>query len=186
MISIKKWVLFTFLGWLLGIVFILFLSGFFDSVGIENLQFYVGLGVSAGVALMQWLVLRKINMPAKWVLYSILAISVPFLVFDLVAKFTSYTLKQYYLPVNVIIGGLVVSILQAKLLKPFAGKTNLWVGLSFSAWVLAVLAVFGVEYTKYISGNNLVLFFLNLILILIGGVILGVFTGSFLQKNLNA
>lgn len=182
----KKWVLFTFLGWLLGIVLILFLSGMFDSVGIEGLQFYVGLGVSAGVGFMQWLVLRKtVGMSLNWLWYSLLGIATPFLVFDLISIFTPYSLKEYYIPISVIIGGIAIGALQAKLLKPYVnGSTTPWIWLSFGAWALAALAVLAIEYTKEVSSNNLVLFFLNLVLILIGGPIIGWLTKPFLQKNI--
>lgn len=184
MLSVKKWVLFTFLGWLLGIVLILFLSGFLDSIGIEGLQFYVGLGVSAGVGFMQWLVLRKaMPITLKWLWYSILGVATPFLLFDLISMYSEYSLKQFYIPVSVLLGGMAISVLQAKLLKPFVSNAQQWIWLSFSAWALSALTVMAIEYTKQVSSNNLVLFFLNLTLMLIGGVILGAFTGSFLKKN---
>lgn len=183
----KKWGLFTFLGWLLGIVLILLLSGFLDSIGIEGLQFYVGLGVSAGVGIMQWLVLRNaMPMTFKWVWYSILGVATPFLLFDLITKYGDFSLKQFYIPVCVLLGGIAISVLQSKLLKPYVNNAQRWIWLSFSAWAVSALAVIAIEYTKYVSGSNLVLFFLNLALILSGGIILGSFTASFLRKNIKA
>lgn len=59
-----------------------------------------------------------------------------------------------------------------------------WLAASFLGWTLAVALVWGMDYTKYISGHNMVLFFLNICLILGGGLVLGLITGVFLRRVL--
>jgi hypothetical protein len=47
--SVAKWTLYTFIGWFTGIVFMLALASFLDSIGIEKFQFFIGVGLGAGV-----------------------------------------------------------------------------------------------------------------------------------------
>jgi hypothetical protein len=77
-LTIQGWIKATFPGWLLGVVFILILSSLLDSVGIEHMQFYLGVGMGTGVGFTQWIFLKKvINMDARWMLYSIVGMGLP-------------------------------------------------------------------------------------------------------------
>ena len=78
-------------------------------------------------------------------------------------------------------------VVQYLLLKKHLTKASLWFWACFIGWTLAVLAVKIIDYTMLIKVTgymNLVLAFLNLLLILSGGVILGVISGIALKKML--
>jgi hypothetical protein len=180
--SIRLWIGYTFLGWFSGILFIIFLSSFFDGLGIESMQFYIGLGMGATIGFVQWHLLKRAGLGIQhgWVWHSLLGLGLPFLIFDLLSK-AGWSLHELYLPVCVSTGGLLISLFQYRLLKPALPKANYWIAGSFAAWLLAAGTVLFIDYTKYVSSNNWVLFFLNLFLILFGGVVLGVITGTTFQ-----
>lgn len=182
--TITRWTLATFWGWLLGVIFILLLSSLLDSIGIENMQFYLGVGMGAGVGFTQWLVLKKntaVN-NKNWIWFSILGMGIPFIILDMVL-----TTKHGYKPVlGVSFGAIALSLLQYTILKKYSTKALLWIFGCFAGWSLAVLAVFSINYTMRLSSVflNLTLAFINLFLILAGGIVLGVITGMVLKKIL--
>ena len=80
----SKWIKSTFVGWILGVVFILVFSGALESVGIHHMQFYLGFSMGLGVGLIQWFYLRKlVSINLRWVFFSALGLSIPFFFFDL-------------------------------------------------------------------------------------------------------
>jgi hypothetical protein len=187
--SIKRWVRACFLGWLLGVILVLLLSSFLDFMGIENLQFYLGTGMGAGIGFAQWHQLRKyLKVNTYWILASIFGMTLPFLIVDQLS-FGTYEQK---LPVCIALGGLVVGLLQYLLLKPNLNGSQLWIAGSVISWILGSSMVFLVNYTKQLNHdlfNNLILALINLILILSGGVVIGLVSGAItkrlLLKNLN-
>ncbi len=182
--TVARWTKATFWGWLIGVVFILMLSSFLGSIGIEDMQFYLGVGMGAGVGLTQWWVLKKyVPITTNWIWLSVIGMSIPFVVIDLIPTVTS-PLK---LALSVALGSLTVGMLQYLLLKKHLKKASLWFWACFVGWTLAVLATKIIDYTMLIKVTgymNLVLAFLNLLLILVGGVILGVISGIALKKML--
>lgn len=184
-LSTARWMKATFFGWFLGIFLIIALSGFFDSIGIEGFQFYLGIGMGASVGFMQWRVLKNaVGVDKKWIWYSILGLGIPFLLNDLLSKFADKPLGDYYLPVSIAIGGITIGVLQHLILNKHSSKSKWWILGGFAGWVLAAATVLGVDYTKYLSDNNLILFIANLLLILGGGVVLGFVTGKILTAIL--
>ncbi len=183
-ISLKKWTLSTFLGWLLSVVFILILSGIFDGLGIEGYQFYLGISVGMGVGLTQWLRLKKYSsIGIKWVWYTALGAGLPFLIFDLLKIYGHINFGERYLLYSVSVAGLSVGALQHLLLKPYTTKAANWIPLSLIGWVCAALTVLALDYTKHVSSNPMIGLVLNLSLILGGGAVLGLITGSFITKT---
>lgn len=183
--SITRWVVSTFVGWLLGIAFILLLSGLFDSVGIEDMQFYLGIGMGAGVGFMQWRLLRKVHLiDLRWIWFSVVGLGTPFLVFDLVRYLTGKSLGSYYLPISIMLAGLLVGLFQFKILSKLVFKAKYWILMSFLGWALAALTIAGIDFLKGLSNNNWVMFSVNLFLILAGGIILGITTGPSMAKIL--
>lgn len=180
--SVKRWTLTTFGGWFLGVILIMMLSGFLDSIGIEGMQFYLGLGMGAGVGFFQWLLLRKfLAVNALWILFSACGLGIPFIILDLMPTGT----VPYKLPLSIFFGALTVGLLQFLLLKKLSPKAYLWILSSFIGWILAVATVFTVNYTMMIKVSgyvNLVMALINLLLILAGGIVLGVITGISLKK----
>ena len=182
--TVARWTKATFWGWLIGVVFILMLSSFLGSIGIEDMQFYLGVGMGAGVGLAQWWMLKKyVPITQNWIWLSVIGMSIPFAIIDLIPSVES-PLK---LALSVALGALTVGALQYLLLKKHLTKASLWFWACFVGWTLAVLATKIIDYTVLIKVSgymNLVLAFLNLLLILSGGVILGVISGIALKKML--
>ncbi|MEK7724742.1 MAG: hypothetical protein AAB336_10365 [Acidobacteriota bacterium] len=180
--AIGKWILATFGGWFLGVILIMMLSGFLDSIGIEGMQFYLGLGMGAGVGLAQWLIFRKFSeMSPLWILFSALGMGIPFIILDLIPIGT----VSYKLALSVAFSALVVGLLQFLLLKKHSPKAYLWIFGSFIGWTLGVAIVFIINYTMLIKVTgymNLVMALVNLLLILAGGIVLGVISGITLKK----
>lgn len=186
-ISLKKWTLSTFLGWLLSVLFILILSGIFDGLGIEGYQFYLGISVGLGVGLTQWLRLRRnSDIGIKWAWYTALGAGLPFLIFDLVKIYGHINFGDRYLLYSVSVAGLSVGIMQYLLLKTYSSKAINWIPLSLVGWICAALTVLGINSSMQYIKQPLLGLIVNLSLILAGGIVLGIITGSFISKvNLN-
>ncbi len=183
-ISLKKWALSTFLGWLLSVVFILILSGIFDGLGIEGYQFYLGISVGLGVGLTQWFRLKKYsNIGIKWVWYTALGAGLPFLIFDLLKLYGHVNFGEHYLLYSVSVAGLSVGTLQHLLLKPYSTKAINWIALSLVAWICAAITVITINSSMQYIKQPLIGFIINLSLILSGGIVLGLITGIFIAKT---
>ncbi len=181
----RKWLTYNFFGWLLGTIFVLILSSSFDAIGIENLQFFIAVGVGLGIGTAQWMILKRITEIKKnWITVTVIGLTIPFLIADILRYFELLNLESLFIPVCVGIGSLLVGFLQSKLLKNYnIGMLN-WIIISFFSWILIALAVSSVEYTHLISKNVWFGFFTNLTLLLSGGIILGFITGKHLKRNL--
>lgn len=183
-ISLKKWTLSTFLGWLLSVVFILILSGIFDGLGIEGYQFYLGISVGLGVGLTQWLRLRKYSsISIKWVWYTALGAGLPFLIFDLLKIYGHINFGERYLLYSVSVAGLSVGIMQYLLLKPYSPQAINWIPVSLVGWVCSALTVIAINSSMQYIKQPLLGFIVNLSLILSGGIVLGLITGSSIAKT---
>lgn len=183
--SLFQWTKATFLGWFVGIILIVALSSALDSVGVEKLQFFLGVGLGAGVGFFQWRVLKKIlGMRVTWLWTSLLGVGVPFLFFDFVSLYSAQPLGSYYLPLSVCTSAVFIGVLQYFILRKFLPKAHFWIIGSIAGWILAAATVLSIDYIKLIIHHNLALFVINLTMILGGGAVLGFITGSFLEKVL--
>ena len=107
-----QWLKVNFLGWLLGAFLIIGLSSFLDSLGIENMQFYLGLGMGAGVGLVQWKQLKKwLDMPIKWFWVSTLGLGLTFFFIDFIPKES----LPFKIPVSIAIGSIICGYFQGRL-----------------------------------------------------------------------
>jgi hypothetical protein len=181
-ITVASWTKTTFWGWILGVIFILLLSSFLDSIGIEHMQFYLGVGMGAGVGFTQWLLLKK-NTAVKnknWIWFSILGMGIPFVILDLILKSN----PGYKLILGIAFGAFALGLLQYTILKNYSSKAGIWIFGCFAGWSLAVLTTFSINYTMRLSSffSALTLASINLVLILVGGVVLGIVTGIALKK----
>ena len=180
--SVNRWTKATFWGWVIGIALILIISSFLDSIHIEHTQFYLGVGVGAGVGFTQWRLLRKfIPIPSTWLWFSIVGMGIPFVLLDLIPS----EVLTHKLPVSITLGSLTVGFLQYTILRKHSLKAKQWIAGSFLGWVLGVLTVFIIDYTnnlKSVVSSNLVLAAINLFLMLAGGIVLGIITGKILNK----
>lgn len=174
----KSWIISNFLGWLLGAFLIIMFSSFLDSMGIEHLQFYLGLGMGLGVGLFQWFILRKlIPININWLIISSIGMGFPFVVLDQINQIA----MNIKLPLGVIIGAILTSYAQSILLSKFSNNSKKWIINSSLAWVLAELSISLMDLTMKIRASgyiNLIIFLLNLVLILAGGLILGYVTSK--------
>lgn len=181
-ITVAKWIKATTLGWLLGIVAILILSAIIESLGASEFQFFMGLGMGAGIGVAQWRILKPaLNISKKWIWFTIIGIGAPFLLFDILKIFAAIDFGQYYILYCIVLAGALSGILQSRLLRPHFAKTNLWIICTFLGWLLATLAFLCINYTNRLLSGNWPIFAANVFLILIGGVILGTLTGLCLQ-----
>lgn len=182
--TITRWTISTFWGWQLGVIFILLLSSFLDFIGIEYMQFYLGVGMGAGVGFTQWWLLKKYIVVKKksWIWFSILGMGIPFIILDLLL----ITNSNYKPVLGISFGALALGLLQYSVLKKYSAKAGVWIFGCFSGWSLAVLTTFSINYTIRLSAifSTLVLAFINLFLILAGGIVLGIVTGIAMNKIL--
>jgi len=178
----SKWIKSTFVGWILGVVFILVFSGALESVGIHHMQFYLGFSMGLGVGLMQWFYLRKlINVNLRWMFFSALGLSIPFFIFDLLTS----VVIPHKLVVCIGLGAVLSGFFQYFLLKPHFNKTEHWIITSFLGWTLSAALVFLMDYTWRLRDYhvaNLWLALINFTLILSGGIVLGSISAVSLKK----
>jgi hypothetical protein len=184
-LSLGRWTKVTALGWFLGIILILLLASLFDVMGIEGVQFVVGLGLGGGVGIIQHRALRKVlTRSTRWIWASTLGLGAPFLLFDLISNFVQ-PLDAWYLPLSISLGAVTISVFQFGLLKKHTHQAIWWIPGCILGWVAAAMTVLSIDYIKLIMHNNWVLFGINLTLILGGGVVLGYVSGKFLVRILN-
>lgn len=103
-------------GWVLGIPFIIALALVAEAAGIGGAQVPVGLGMGTGIKLMQARAIRGVGpKDALWFWSCVIGRGVPFLATD-IANAAGYTVT-YSLYLSVALGGLMVGILQALILR---------------------------------------------------------------------
>jgi hypothetical protein len=180
-ISVSKWTLSTFLGWMLGVILVILFSVVMESFGVEELQFHIGLAMGLGIGFAQWWTLRKFLISKQWIWYTAIGLSVPFIAMEILPT-KLYNLK---LPVCVTIGSVIIGILQSRLLKAQFIPANRWIASSVIGWTLAAITIYAMELVMLVRGQfpNLILALANLLLILAGGVVLGIITGVAFKKT---
>lgn len=180
--NLKKWVLFNFFGWFLGVTLILGISQMLDFFGIKHQQLAIGMGMGLGIGLVQWFLLRtSIPLKFSWVLVSVFGMTLPFVVLEQIGGLTGIQI----LFSAVSIGAVVIGYVHYALLKHHVSKAILWLPASAIGWMAALAAVKALDYTYLLSASNMVLFFVNLGLILSGGLLLGLSSGIVLKRILS-
>lgn len=175
-----RWVRGTFAGWLLGFVFIILGAIAGDLIGMRESQFIVGIGMGAGVGYAQGRVAKQwLGATRHWVWASVIGMGVPFVVFDLVAAVWSEFPNLLLLPL-VAIGGLLVGLLQRRILCSHSDRANWWVPACVAGWTLAAGTAASGPLLDIIFPGRWLSAILNLGVILLGGVVLGVVTGRVL------
>lgn len=168
-----RWVLATSAGWLLGFVFIMLGAILADLMGVEDAQFFVGIGMGTGIGYgqLRW-VGPRIGATNRWVGASAIGMGAPFVISDIVhAVWSEFS---FSLPLTVALGGLLIGLLQERLLRPHSRRAEWWVPACIAGWTLAAatVALGGV----FPPGGWHALFSLGAILL--GGVVLAVVTGG--------
>lgn len=170
---LARWVRATTLGWLLGVLLVILLAMAWDLVG-GGAQFMVGVGMGAGVGIMQARVVG-VQGPSRWdwVVASVVGMGAPFVLWDLGSLVGLGAL--FSLPVCVLAGALFAGLLQARLLG----------GLARPRWVLASVLGWGIPVALMAVGDALPRgpgSLLSLPAIFLGGACLGWVTGRALER----
>lgn len=174
---VRRWVLATLGGWLLGIVAVGLLGDTLERIGVGG-QFPIALGVGLGVGYAQWLVARQwFAASRRWVWASAIGITAPFLIADIVAMrwralSTADNVTSFLLAVAV--GGSLTGWWQRRCLQPRSVRGNMWAVVSGGGWVLAaVVTVFAMVPGHPESALDM---WRNLGALPLGGAVLGVVT----------
>lgn len=175
-----RWVRITFAGWLFGFVLIIIGSIIGDLLDAGGSQFIVGIAMGAGVgytqgrALNRWMVSKW-----QWMWASTIGLAVPFVVTDLVyVLWGEFSFTLPILLLTVAFGSLIAGFLQHRILASKFDNTLWWIPACVLGWCLAGGGMgFVIDATNDITGRWLG-FFINLVIILSGGVILGLVTGG--------
>lgn len=169
----RRWTLATSAGWLLGFVFSLVGAVLADIAGVEDAQFFVGIGMGTGIGYgqLRWAGPR-FGATNRWVAASAVGMGVPFVASDVLHAIWSQW--SFSLPLSVVLGGLLVGLLQGQLLRTHSRRAHWWVPACIAGWTLAAATV-GLS-SMFPPGGWLALF--SLIAILCGGVVLAVLTGG--------
>jgi hypothetical protein len=132
-----SWICATWLGWLLGIPFIIVLALVGEAVGIGGAQFLVGAGMGAGVGLMQARIIRRIiNKSVLWICSCTVGLGLPFLITD-VSKVAGLQIP-YSLFASITVGGLIIGGWQMLILRSHVvRRTGSWMVASALGWTLA-------------------------------------------------
>ena len=176
----SQWVRSTSLGWVLGIPLIAGLALLGEAIGIGGVQVLVGIGMGLGVG---WLQGRRIsfllNRIAPWIWSCVCGLGVPFLFTD-VAKVAHWNFP-YSLYLSVALGGLIVGIWQAALLRPHVQNAGWWIAGSFLGWNLAAgMVALADQLFRSHSIRGVAGLLVYLGCLTGGGLLLGLVTGAVL------
>ncbi len=178
---VRRWTRNTFYGWLMGFMFILVFAMGFDSIGISG-QFFLGLGMGIGVGWMQWRIGKSIGIGKNWIWMSIIGMTLPFLVLDLLP--VPDLPDSFGMAISIGSGALLTGFLQSLELKKFIANSWRWIPVCFLGWITVPFFLLLSEQMKGLFPNNLVVALFTLLLILGGGVSLGLVTGIGTKKIL--
>ncbi len=171
------WIRATWAGWALGVPLVIFLALAGESLRIGPLQFPVGLGMGLGVGFMQGRVVRNLlGAAAPWRWSCALGLALPFLAADLAQQAGRDVPYSLYLAVA--LGGLIVGIWQALLLRRRFSRVGWWVVASVVGWSLAAglgAVADGLPRSHAVRGIWGALAYLGIVAG--GGLVLGVVTG---------
>lgn len=178
-----SWVRATSLGWLLGVPLVVVFALGGEVVGIGGVQVLVGLGMGAGVGLIQARVLKSsVERSWTWVLVTTGGLALPFLLTDLAAKF-NWGLG-YSLSGCVAMGGFLAGVGQARLLRTRLGESANWVLASVLGWSLGgAAAELGNTLVSAHALRGLQGAVVFLALSVLGGPVLGLVTGLALRPT---
>ncbi len=188
-IGVLKWVGITFLGWFIGIVFIILISNIMELFNIEGLQFQLGVGIGIGMGLIQYYVLRKkLGIGFEWFWASVIGIGLPFILFDII-RFSTMQINTHevYLIICGGLSGLFSGLFYHFILKrKDYNKTILMVVTNTAGWLFTAYSIVRMNHVDYSSPDKLQMLIVNIVFILFGGFILGLLNGlslTIIQKN---
>lgn len=132
----------------------------------------VGVGMGAGVGYAQWRLARHwFDADRQWVWASVIGMGTPFVLGDIVAAVGVQV--PYSLALYVVMGGLLVGLMQRRLLSPHSERANWWVPACVVGWALpaslTALGEFGSGGWGVLASTTAMFF---------GGAVLGAVTGG--------
>jgi len=175
-------VLATFGGWLLGIVAVILLAEISGLIHLGD-QFAVGIGMGSGVGFVQWRVARKwFGASSGWMWASVVALGTPFVLTDVMAISWAVN-EEVSLFINAFLGALLLGLLQWRILRARSERAHWWIGTCIAAWMLPAAGM-----PLIVSGHpeSLTEITFNIVVILFGGLLLGVVTGTMLVWTLRS
>lgn len=178
----RQWVRATWLGWGLGLLLTIAAALAGEAVGIGGWQTPIGVGMGAGVGIMQARSLRGVLASSRrWVWSCIVGLATPFVAYD-VGRAAGAPLP-YSLYANVALGGLVAGLWQAILLRPHVRPAWAWVLASIAGWsAAAASAALGDYLPRALSIRGLAGAGMYLAATLIAGLVLAVVTAGALVR----
>lgn len=175
-----SWLRTTTIGWFLG--FLVMLALVFVGEAVGTVQSMIGIGMGSGLGYWQSRLLRGVlERPWRWALATAAGMGTPFVLWDLSSVIGGE--GWFSLPVCVVAGGLLVALLQWRLLVPHSDLAILWIPACTIGWALPALAsaVSDADWVAEPWGT-----LLGLSGMFFGGVMLGAVTGSPLTWMLEA
>ena len=161
------------LGWLLGMVFGVGGAVLAETIGLPTNQTVLGLGMGAGIGLLQGRRLAPwLGGVRPWLWRTALGLALPFLAWDL------SPVEVFSLPLCMALGGLLAGVLQAPLLRDHVGAPHRWVVASAVAWALLAGVMALVDAFKLPGPIGALPV---LVVMLAGGVVLGAVTRPVLR-----
>ena len=181
-ITLGRWTLATWLGWVVGIPILIGLAVMLDGLGFQTIQFPVGVAMGLGVGLLQGRLVKRLGVPmGDWILSCAVGLTVPFAAYDVGTRFGYYPANALYFCVA--LGGLIVGTWQAYLLRPHLRVAGVWVVASVLGWTAAAggaALADALRQSGGIAGLSGALAYLGVVMA--GGVILGAITGLPLRR----
>jgi hypothetical protein len=178
----KKWRLLTFIAWFLGVFLIILLSNVLEFFNLTGYQFYLGLGMGIGIGALQAILIKKLSLnPFKWFIITSFGLGLPFLFVDLATLFFNLNIPmEVKMLIAIVLSSSTTAILQSNFLGYYIHNKKRWFIKTILSWTISVVLVAAtskITVVKPVIDNVLILAFLNLLLILTGGYLLG-FTTS--------
>jgi len=183
MVSVGRWTLATWLGWVVGVPILIALALILEALGFEQIQFPVGVAMGLGVGLLQGRIVRRLGISfGDWISSCAVGLAIPFAAFDVGTRFGYYLPHALYVCVG--LGGLIVGTWQAYLLRSHLRAAGVWVVASVLGWTAAAGSAAAADLlvkSHSVTGIPGALAYLGIVMA--GGVILGVVTGLVLAQQ---
>lgn len=194
-LTMKRWVLFTSYGWFIGILLVVVLALIgellFKTGEESGGQAAVGIGMGAGVGILQWMALRKyLATSYRFFWCTLIGFSFSFILRDIVAPQIEFLINtSITIPLAVILGAFISGWLQYNFVfkKLINGAIN-WIFYSTIGWLIATVITIAMPMLKINFGENfpkILILVIALLFLSIGGPILGYITGRFIVTKIN-
>lgn len=180
-IPFAVWLKATWLGWMLGVPLVVVMALLGEAIGVGGAQVLVGLGMGTGTGLLQGRAMRvMLGRATPWAWSSALGLALPFLIGDVAGAAWEVPYSLYW---SVTVGGVVVGVWQALLLRTHFAGAGWWVAGSALGWTLAAGAAAAADLlSKAGSSRGLGGAAVYLGTVAAGGLVLGLVTGGAMRR----